>query len=422
MFLLTERKHGTNPSGGNVSICTGKNARDSFARSNCRAAAFQLVAKASAWNTIIVGSSPLLLMEAIHLSQLGRKVLVLEEKDQLGGVWGGLHNKEFPYLDIGCHYWDISRRAYEFLRSNFRLNLEPFHPQPQFAYRNILFPYDYKQAIRIFRDLKKVVRRRSFGSFVSNMILEEYHRPRLFPFTKKFLFPRGGSHELMTRLISHMQETDITMRKRTFVESIRFNVDQKQVEVGAGRESFLGDEVVTGSQARISDALNITPESIGTLRRIHTHVNLIVRDSSVPSFSYIRFIRHHAVNRMTDITGHLRHWNADIPSRRVICIGIHDAYDKSVDDAEKIKQLVALLKEYRLVDPSAEVEGSYWNRYPVELLSDETRERLRREFSPMIRLFETTNFSMGVASNVSRWDLASGGAAKVSGKDGRHPP
>ena len=92
----------------------------------------------------------------------------------------------------------------------------------------------------------------------------------------------------------------------------------------------------------------------------------------------------------------------------MICIGIHDDYDKSVNDAEKIKQLFALLKEYHLVDPSAEVETSYWNRYPVELLSDETQERLRREFSLMIRLIETTNFSMGVASNVNRWESALG--------------
>ena len=92
--------------------------------------------------------------------------------------------------------------------------------------------------------------------------------------------------------------------------------------------------------------------------------------------------------------------------RRVICIGIHDDFDKTVGDAEKIKQLFALLKEYRLVDPSADVEGSDWSRYPVELLSYETRERLRRDFSPMLRLIETTNFSMGVASNVNRWESA----------------
>ena len=333
---------------------------------------------------------------------------MLEEKDQLGGVWGGLHNENLPYLEIGRHYWDVSKRAYKFLRSNLGIDLKPFHPQPQFAYRNFLFPYDYKQAIRVYRDLRKVIARRSIGSFFSNMIRDEYHRPRLFPLTKKFLFPRGGSHALMTRLISHMQETDIEMRIRTFVESIRFDSDAKQVEVGAGGEWFLADEVVTGSQARVADALDITPKPNDTLCRTHTHVNLIVQDSSAPTFSYIRFIRHHAVNRMTDITGHLRHWDANMSGRRVICIGIHDDYDKSVDDAEKIEQLFALLKEYRLVNPSAEVERSYWNRYPFELLSYETRERLRRDFSPMIRLFGTTNFSMGVASNVNRWESVLG--------------
>ena len=147
------------------------------------------MAKAADWNTIIVGSSPLLLIEAIYLARTGRKVLVLEKMGRFGGAWGGLDTKEFPNLEVGCHYWDISRRAYNFLHSNLGINLVPFSPQPQFAYRNIFFPYDFKQTIRVLRELKKVIQGRSIGSFVSNMLREEYYRPRVFPFTKKFLFP-----------------------------------------------------------------------------------------------------------------------------------------------------------------------------------------------------------------------------------------
>ena len=109
---------------------------------------------------------------------------------------------------------------------------------------------------------------------------------------------------------------------------------------------------------------------------------------------------------MTDITDHMRLWNKDLAGHRVICIGIRDTYDKGVDDPEKVEQLIALLKKYRFVDPSAKCERSYWSRYPVEFLSDETQEMLQRDFSPMIRLFPTTNFSIGVASNLNRWEHA----------------
>ena len=96
MFPLTERKNATSPPGSKVSVCNAKNACVTMAECNCQAAEFRLVTKASAWNTIIVGSSPLLLIEAIYLSRIGRKVLVLEEKDQFGGVWGGSQNGDFP--------------------------------------------------------------------------------------------------------------------------------------------------------------------------------------------------------------------------------------------------------------------------------------------------------------------------------------
>lgn len=362
--------------------------------------------KPTVWDTIIVGSSPLLLIEAIYLSRSGRKVLVFEQNEQLGGTWGCLDTGEFPYLDIGCHYWEINRRAYDFLRSNIGLDLVPFHPQPQFAYHDIRIPYDNKQVIRVFRDLKEALKRRSLTPFFSNLFRDEYRRPRMSPFTKTFLFPRGGSHELISRLAACARETNITILKQTRVESIRFDFERKQVQVSAGGENFEGNEVVAGSQAHIADALQISPRPEGTSRPVFTHVNLVVRDRGAPAFSYIRFIRHHAVIRLTDITSHIRYWNPGMTDHRVICIGIRDGYDKSLDDAEKVDQLIALLKKNRLIGPSAMCERSYWSRYPTEFLSDETRRMLQRDYSPMIRLLETTNFSIGIANNLSRWEAA----------------
>lgn len=362
--------------------------------------------KPAEWDTIIVGSSPLLLIEAIYLSRTGRKVLVLEEKNELGGAWGHLDTGEFPYLDIGCHYFDISKRGYKFLRAGIGLNLVPFQPQPQFAYRSLRFPYDYRQIIRVMRNIKAAFKNRSLTTFLSDLAQDENYRLRIYPFTKTFLFPQGGSRELITRLVALAQESNVTVLQPMHVQTIRFDLKQRRVNVIAGGESFAGREVVAGSQVRIGDALHATINPEGVLRCIFTHVNLVFRDRSSSSFSYVRFLRHPAVIRMTDITDHLRHWNADKNDQRVICIGIRDSFDKSADDAEKVKQLVDLLKKYRFIDPSATCEKSYWSRYPVEFLSDDLQKRLQREFSPMIRLLATTNFSVGVLSNLTRWESA----------------
>ena len=381
-------------------------AHDTVTTGAHRISTFEPVTKSVVWDSIIVGSSPLLLIEAIYLSHIGHKVLILEENGQLGGAWGRLDTSEFPYLDIGCHYFDISKRAYEFLRSKIGLELVPFRPQPQFAYRKILFPYDYRQVIRFIRNLKMACKSRSLAPFVLNIFRDENYRLRMFPFTKTFLYPLGGSHELITRLTTHAQENNVTILNQMRVESIRFDFKRKQVQVSAGGKCFEGNEVVAGSQAQIADALHITPKPEGTLRCVFPHVTLVIRDRSAPSFSYIRFLRHHAVTRMTDITDHIRHWKQDLTGHRVICIGIRETYDKDVDDPAKVEQLVALLKKYRFVDPSAKCEKSYWSRYPAEFLSNETRKMLQRDFSPMIRLFPTTNFSAGIVSNLSRWEDA----------------
>lgn len=363
--------------------------------------------KSAAWDTIIVGSSPLLLIEAIYLGRNGRRVLILEDREQLGGTWGHLNgNAGFPYLDVGCHYFDISNRAYEFLRSGIGLDLVPFRPQPQFAYRNFLCPYDNKQLIRVFRDLKQAVRQRSAGPFFRNILRNEYHRPRMYPFMKQFLFPAGGSHELISRLTALAQDANVTIRKPLCVDSIDFDTRRKGVRVGAGDQSFEGKEIVAGAQARIADALRIDPEPAGTLRRVYTHVNLVFRDRGAPTFSYIRWIRHPAVIRMAEVTRQMRYWSDDMDDHRIICIGIRDSYDQCMDDRMKVDELVALLKQHRFVDSSAQCEMSCWSRYPAEFLSDELQNRLQTDYAPMIRLISTTNFSVGVADNLDRWEPA----------------
>lgn len=371
--------------------------------------------EAAAWDSIIVGSSPQLLIEAICLARTGRKVLLLEDSAQLGGSWGHPEgNDVFPFLDIGCHYFDISRRAYEFLRVSVGLNLVPFFPQPQFAYRKIMFPFDNRQLIRVFRNLKNAVKQRSMNSFFYNLMRDENFRFRMYPFTKTFLFPQGGSHELISRLTALAGDANITIRNCMRVDSIHFDPRRKRVHVKAGGLSLEGKEIVAGSQARIADALQIVPGPGVTQRCIYTHVNLVFRDRGAPPFSYIRFIRHPAVIRMTDISSQMRYWCSGMDDYRVVCIGIRDAWDRSRDDPEKVDQLVDLLKYHRFVDSSAQCEMYYWSRYPAEFLSNATQSRLRHDFAPMIRLISTTNFSVGVVNNLDRWESAFASAPVIA--------
>lgn len=359
------------------------------------------------WDSILVGSSPLLLMEAAYLGRTGRKVLVLEEKKYLGGAWGHLNDNEFGCLDIGCHYIDISSRAYEFLRSNFDLNLVPTRPQPQFVYRNFRFPYDYRQVIRVSRYLRAALKQRSMVPYFSNYLQDENYRLRLFPFTKKFMYPRGGSLELMTKLAAHAARNDVTILNQRRIESIRFDRARQRVKVASAvGESFEAGEIVVGSQARVGDALHIPGAHEAALRQIFTHVNLVLRDPGAPTFSYVRFLRHPNVIRMTDITDYVRQQNESLSDFRVVCIGIREHYDQRANDAEKIEQLSALLRHYRFVDPSATCDSAFWSRYPAEFLTHETRQKMLHDFSPMIRFMPTTNLSIGIVMNLDRWEPA----------------
>ena len=76
------------------------------------------------FDTIVIGSSPLLLIEALFLEREGHRVAVVEKRNRLGGAWYTMPLWEFESIQVGCHYIERGRRGYAFLREYLGIALE----------------------------------------------------------------------------------------------------------------------------------------------------------------------------------------------------------------------------------------------------------------------------------------------------------
>ena len=100
------------------------------------------------YDCILIGSGPVNLIEAMFLSKQGKKVLVLEQSEYLGGAWGKVPLKEgLPDFQLGCHIWDVEPQAFKFLSEFLDMELVKMKPQPEFVFKGVKLPYDWKNLL-----------------------------------------------------------------------------------------------------------------------------------------------------------------------------------------------------------------------------------------------------------------------------------
>ena len=68
------------------------------------------------YDCVFVGTSPICLFEALHQHYLGRRVLLIDDADDLGGAWKSISICDVAHADVGCHQIGSDRSIQEFLQ------------------------------------------------------------------------------------------------------------------------------------------------------------------------------------------------------------------------------------------------------------------------------------------------------------------
>lgn len=76
------------------------------------------------------------MMEAIHLARQGQRVVVLEERQALGGAWYTAERWGITGLEVGCHKIESSDTAYEWIEA-LGMQLWEMEPQPKLMVQGV---------------------------------------------------------------------------------------------------------------------------------------------------------------------------------------------------------------------------------------------------------------------------------------------
>ncbi len=353
------------------------------------------------YDCILIGSGPIHLLEALYLSKQGKRVLVVEEKEQIGGAWATVTHQGLPPLEIGCHIWDIDKKAYAFLRDHLHLNLQPLSPSPAIVYGRFSFPYDWKNMVFLAQNALKHLSKLAIPSFFKALFNSEYYHFSIIP--SKYYYPEGGAAELMHQITAQIAKTSIDIVTNASVETLSID-ENKVVTVATKRQQWNTKEVVMTSFSAIKSVHNKGEvyELPEPRLRSFIHAHLVFEDNANTPVSYVRLMKHPLIHRVSDITHQLNYTQHTLPGKKVLLVGVHEDSHATMGLPTQKALIISTLHKYFFVGKSAKLLEMHWNTYPTQLMHLETIEHLTTQFS-CIRQLHSVNFIHGIAQNCERW-------------------
>ncbi len=185
----------------------------------------------------ILGSSPIMLINAVKLSKLGHNVTIYDKDSNLGGSWASGRIGPFENIDLGVHllyYQDGFDKEINYFNDEYDLGLVLVTPSPTGDIFNFLrnypeFSFKQKRLNRIYCSLSNLIRR--YNNFLS----------------RKYFYFYGGCNGLIARLRFILEYNNVIFRLSEKVERIS-QVSDDEFKIDSLVSSKIYNRVICSSR------------------------------------------------------------------------------------------------------------------------------------------------------------------------------
>jgi hypothetical protein len=253
------------------------------------------------FDSVIVGSSPISLLEALYHSYSGERVCIIEESNTCGGAWKSIPICGIPYADMGCHQIGSDHNVRKFLEEYLGCNLVSLdHPEVAFD-------------------------------------ASPGHNANGF-------YPSKGCHELITNIMNLIKTTDIVVLTGHKLDSVYIDEESKTVELRTAGLCMTTSRIVVTP----STYLNIENHPSGRKPSKSTikyyHVYLLVEDPTTPRFIH-KYSAGAGISRLMNLT-----YFSDLIGTGMQLIAVQTHNEEYLTHHEEFFEQI---KKRDLIDPDA---------------------------------------------------------------------
>lgn len=303
---------------------------------------------AADFDVVVVGTSPICLIEALYRYHSGSSVMILEKASECGGSWKSIDVCGVPHVDLGCHQLWSDQTILKFLEEYVGCKTVSLdHPHE---------PFDPNNS--------------PSGFYLS-----------------------AGCYEMVHNLLELISKTDITLLLNHPLESVTISPDKMTALVKSKELEFTASKILCPTYAVFDVESDFKPLSTKEPRKSqYYHLYLLIQDSTPPSFSFKNGCVK-GVSRLMNLTPFV---GLEGTGTQLIVFQTHSQSTNQIGEA-----ILDQLKTQKLVGESAYIVKADTYTYEQCSQASPTMEQINQA-AGLIETLSTSHIN-GMAKYIPKW-------------------
>ena len=361
------------------------------------------------YDSIVVGASPTSLFEAAAMAEAGKRVLVVDRSDKVGGAWSTLSFEDLGTVECGTHYLVDLPNVYPFMEELPGLVLTPLEPPPEYVlarsilgFRRVSFTRKWGSQVspRLYRG--------EFSWRSLRNLISPYYRSAMgilspTPRRKPFKYIVGGTPALVESLEHVVRLGNFDLKLNGKLDNVEIDTISSLVKCRINGDMVCSGELFVPGSAKLTHVLinGIDTQLPGEFIE-NVQVHFLVDGAKEKKMSFVQFSGSQFAEMASDLTEFYRP-NTERPNSRLLSAYVPSDVPRTRSTVEAI---IAELKEAGLLEEQARLVDFYWTLVELPQRSREELDKISNLGQGLIRTLYTHSFSMAVSHNAAKWQPA----------------
>ena len=337
------------------------------------------------FDIVVIGTSPLGILEALYHNYNGKKVLIIDKSNRIGGAW---QSESFPKIydvENAIHYLLPSDLAFKFLSNNLKLELVRIKGKKTV--------YHLARGINIYL---------SYDGLLSNLLNLFLNKNYSFGGLKYFLnkrqslYFRKGAPSFIQRVTEMLNKTSIKVKLDQEINKIIFNNNVK-LYLKSGEE-IVSKKIVCTNSSRLKNIFK-EGEKIFIKEKIQKRpsMHLVLEDHGEFNFNQLIFFNNKVIKYAHDVTNFS---SGDIRGKRILVIALkHELKETKLifDQVHKI------LLESSFCSKNSKILYKKWTNVVLPRLFNEDLKEIKNKIGNQLSYLKTESLTHSIQENYYKW-------------------
>ncbi len=350
------------------------------------------------YDAVVVGSSPVCYVTALAEEAAGKRVLMVDAAESVGGTWKTIDMLGFSNVELGCHEIDADKGSYG-LMTRLGVPLSVMKPQPTiYSVSPRFFPKSISFKNRWIRDLYDVatgtknydlpwskhlsVTTKARGFYRIARYAMRSWKPGNFPAK----YPPGGAMQIISRLDTLARQAGIEVRCSTRIANIALDRDAGLVRFELNGEPTTASILHLTSHSTVGLIADGDKQiDLNPARNLWQTLYLVLSDCGPVNFAYLVMAKPKLIHRASDLS----RYAVPGPGRentRLIALTIEETSEETEATArESLRQMQA----WGLISEQAKLEDYAFLPYHFTRVNEYERPGLEHALDPFIKIHES---------------------------------